>query len=497
MRTTWCTGLACVVLGGCAWNAHTNEALESGAEPPPRSLASFDVQPRGNEKVMVVLALSGGGSRAALFSSHVMLELGRHGLLDEVDAISSVSGGSLAAAYYCISRDPGDPADIAPRVWSEDEVDELMRRNYIRRWFGNQFWPWNIARYWTTAFDRSDIMAQTFADNLFDRPLSGRDLELGDLNPERPHLILNATNATRNPFSEGKQYGSVFTFTREDFTELLGSDVDEYSLARAVMASATFPAVFQDMTLRDWRSGKPRYMHVFDGGNADNLGLVSVKRLLRAAEGWPADRRPDRYVVISVDAYTEPRGVDRDDADPRSYMDRFVDSNFMDSIDALLTGSRWGLLAQFISDPAELERLRSQQLDAAPGVDVAQAELATKADMESWDAAQQAAVPSPSSEASRVSPDVPPDTGASSAHESAGLPQSWQPRDLGQRLLFWHIEFAGLDGPRRRELNKIATDFKISDEGARNVEEAAELLVESKAGRLAAVREALGLPPGP
>jgi hypothetical protein len=44
---------------------------------------------------ILALTLSGGGSRAAVFSAAVMLELQDVGALDSVDLISSVSGGSL------------------------------------------------------------------------------------------------------------------------------------------------------------------------------------------------------------------------------------------------------------------------------------------------------------------------------------------------------------------------------------------------------------------
>jgi len=525
---TWCVWVACAVLGGCESGAYTNKALKTHGAPPPPSGASFDIKPRGNERVMVLLALSGGGSRAAYFSGKVMLDLQQAGLLEEVDAISSVSGGSLAGAYYCTTRDEGDPAEVAPRVWSEAEVKQLMSRNYLAHWIANQFWPVNIVRYWCTAFDRSDIMAQTLADNLFDHPVTGGDLTLGELNPARPALILNATNATRNPSGASadaftaaapKQYGSVFTFTREDFTDRLGSDVNRYSVARAVMASATFPGVFQDMTLRDFRTGRQRYMHVFDGGNSDNLGLLSVKRVIRNAESWPEERRPERYVVISVDAYTRPDGVDPDDADPRSRLDRFVDSNFMDSIDALLTVSRWGVLSQFIRDEGEQRRLREQQRQDSPAQQATSA-AAKSVDDETWKALQQRDVPSPSpvlppeaglaeggagEDAGAGAADVPPpeadvaDAGESGRQPrpAAHLGEDWEPIDLDEdRLLFWHIEFADLqatDGKLCRAVNSIPTDFRLPEGATALLDAAADALVTANTAKLAQVRAALGL----
>jgi NTE family protein len=74
---------------------------------------------------------------------------------------------------------------------------------------------------------------------------------------------------------------NIFTHKkREDFEEI-DSDINEYEISRAVMATASFPAVFNFMTLHNFKeSNKNRYVHVFDGGNSDNLGLKSVIRII-------------------------------------------------------------------------------------------------------------------------------------------------------------------------------------------------------------------------
>jgi NTE family protein len=51
-----------------------------------------------------------------------------------------------------------------------------MSKYYILPWFGNWFWPDNIGLYWFSTYDRTDMMAQTFADNLFYNSIVGRDL---------------------------------------------------------------------------------------------------------------------------------------------------------------------------------------------------------------------------------------------------------------------------------------------------------------------------------
>jgi len=337
-----------IFLSACSSFSATNvKGTPADRQQPTR--ATFDVSPqRGHPDTLFILALSGGGSRAAYLSTSVMFRLEQvfDGLdfLHEVDAISSVSGGSLPAAYYCIAPDPR-PAGDSPygRTWDEPEVKELMRRNYTGRWFGNWFWPLNIAKYWFTNYDRTDIMAQTLGDNLYDRKPGGWPLTVGNLLPDRPYLILNATNGNTGTFAES------FTFTRDDFARL-DSSINSYDLSRAVMASAAFPAVFNFMTLKNYTVGigeDERFTHVFDGGNFDNLGLESVLRILdtMAKNGV----RYQRLVVILVDAYADSGGVNGGKSDPRALYDFIVDTNFIDATDSLLKANHDRVLSTFES----------------------------------------------------------------------------------------------------------------------------------------------------
>ena len=54
------------------------------------------------------LALSGGGYRAAAYHIGTLRALRKLGILDKVDVISSVSGGSITAAYYALNKDNFD-----------------------------------------------------------------------------------------------------------------------------------------------------------------------------------------------------------------------------------------------------------------------------------------------------------------------------------------------------------------------------------------------------
>src|SRR5206468_4736393 len=92
----------------------------------PRSVtpATRDVQStadRNNDGYFVGLALSGGGSRSANFAASCMFQLERLGLLEKVDYISSVSGGSLTAAYYCLN---------GPDEWTPGNVQNKLTHSF-------------------------------------------------------------------------------------------------------------------------------------------------------------------------------------------------------------------------------------------------------------------------------------------------------------------------------------------------------------------------------
>ncbi len=332
--------------------------------------------PKKQKNVLVLLALSGGGSRAAYLSALAMRELEKRkvkvrdqvtsNLLDEVDAISSVSGGSLAAAYYASSGDPGCPS-YSGRTWNDDEISRLMTRDYLWRWIGNWFWPTNLFGFWLTDYDRTDIMAQTLADNMYDQKISqyrtrrrapyitifDNDIDFSQLNPRRPNLILNATRGSWSSHDDnGIPFGAPFTFTAEDFRSI-DSSIDSYKIARAVMASAAFPGAFNFMTLRDFADQRKEaeYLHVFDGGTSDNLGLSSLKRVIWESmdemESEHPKIKPRNIITILVDAYTRPRGADPAAPDPRNAVSYIVDTNFMDAMDSLLAKNRRSAIVEY------------------------------------------------------------------------------------------------------------------------------------------------------
>lgn len=240
-----------------------------------------------NDGYFVGLALSGGGSRSANFSAACMFELQRLGILQHVDYISSVSGGSLAGAYYCTAR----------QDWNPGSVQQALTHSFASDVIFTTFLPWNTLALLLTPWDRSDILADSFQRVLFSS--HGRGLTFKDLRPDRPRLLINATDL---------QSGRKFIFCNETFDEL-NSDLSRYPIAYAVAASAAVPVLLHHVTLRDYSTVFEQYRHLLDGGINDNLGVTSLvetyaTQVRRASETGQPDPYPHGMILLVIDAHT-------------------------------------------------------------------------------------------------------------------------------------------------------------------------------------------------
>jgi predicted acylesterase/phospholipase RssA len=236
----------------------------------------------------VGLAISGGGLRSANFAAACMFQMQRIGILQKVDYISSVSGGSLPAAYYCLNRADWNPATVQKKLTHEYATDMLIQT----------LLPWNIVALTCTDYDRSDLLAKTLRENLYTK--NGHEQTFADLLPDRPRLLINATDL---------QSGRRFVFCNRSFDQL-NSDLAKYPIAYAVAASSSVPVLLHQVTLRDFNTSFAQYRHLIDGGIGDNLGIETLVEVFRAqVESAQQHHLPDPYphgaVFIVLDAHVE------------------------------------------------------------------------------------------------------------------------------------------------------------------------------------------------
>jgi predicted acylesterase/phospholipase RssA len=287
-----------------------------------------------SDELFVILAFSGGGTRAAAFSFGVLEALRdtvyessghKRSFLDDVDVISSVSGGSFTAAYYGLFRN---------RIFT-DFVPDFLNRNVQSGLIRRALWPGNWFRLAFSDFDRIDLAAEYYDETIFKGKTFDDLLRLR----RRPFVILNATDMT---------LGRRFEFTQDQF-DLLCSDVLKTKVATAVAASSAFPGLLSPLTLKNFAaercgyktpqwitdalgrednpprrytlardlssyqdSGQRRdYIHLLDGGLADNIGLRGPYVALSTTDsGWSVvgkinRREIRRVVVITANAKTK------------------------------------------------------------------------------------------------------------------------------------------------------------------------------------------------
>src|SRR5713101_1283750 len=217
------------------------------------------------------LALSGGGSRAAAFHCGTVAALDEQHLLEKVDVVSTVSGGSVFGAAWMAARLAGKTtaAFIA-------SMQTELRRGFVLR----SLLSWKLPLLLVPGFRRTDLIADTF-----DRVLCG-GRTLADL-PQAPILCLNASVLNHGQVGKFSRFGFS---TRDLGKPRLGGGstavpMPEFELARPAAASAASPVGLPPLLLGAAELGAaPRAgllegtdpLALSDGGVLENLGVQTL-----------------------------------------------------------------------------------------------------------------------------------------------------------------------------------------------------------------------------
>lgn len=211
----------------------------------------------GEEK-RIGLALSGGGFRSAAYHLGTFRKLDELGLLDKLDLLSCVSGGSIAGAFLCANW--GKP-DVLDRL----ETYLNTRSIAVSSVLGGLINPFS---------SRLDELAKTYDRDLFGGATMA---SLAD----GPRIYINATNlATGNMFFFVAGGGEAEELGEHELGQHSASDI---KVSHAVAASSAFPPVFPPYRLDDDRfpNNDTEYITLADGGVYDNLGVNPLLRLER------------------------------------------------------------------------------------------------------------------------------------------------------------------------------------------------------------------------
>lgn len=321
--------LVATLIGGCAVRPINPPLAKADGESGYR-WAKRQALPDNDPDTLFVLVFSGGGTRAAAFSYGVLEELrrttvgppdDRHPMLSEVDLVTGVSGGSFTALSLALYGDK----------LFDDYEQQFLKRNVeselIKRLLNPLTWPSTMS----TGFGRSELAEQYYDEILF-HGATYADL----LNKPTPTVLVSATSVST---------GAEWVFSQSNF-DVICSDMSAMPLARAAAASSAVPIVMSPVTLNNYAgrcdyqfprwlvrigaadvpwpgnrlqqrlrdlsryrdSEKRPYIHLVDGGLADNLALyafVGDLQELAASERFRAQitgHRLRRIAVVVVNA---------------------------------------------------------------------------------------------------------------------------------------------------------------------------------------------------
>ena len=321
--------VAVIVLGGCA----TRPINPPITQVDPNAGYIFQTRQEHFKNLsrenLVILAFSGGGTRAAAFSYGVLEFLRRNEIsapngtrirmLDAVDIITGVSGGSFTALAYGLYGD---------RLFDLYET-AFLKRDVQGEIVARAFNPGNWGNLSSTGWGRSELAAQLYDEILFKGATFG-DLDRGD----GPLIMASATDISN---------GGRVVFQQSIFN-IFCSDLDAVRLSRAAAASSAVPVVLSTVTFNNYggtcknvippwvmafrdSADPPRpaarairelrdaeaygdsvvhpYIHLVDGGVSDNVGMRGVLDALNFLEalheaGLPSPLDHARRIIVFV-----------------------------------------------------------------------------------------------------------------------------------------------------------------------------------------------------
>jgi predicted acylesterase/phospholipase RssA len=346
--TAWVpVGMVLAVLSGCV----TSPVYTAPAAKPDQTSCSQAMTP---SDTLIGIAISGGGSRAALFGAAGLEALAKlqigppaHSLLEDVSVISSVSGGSMATSYFAAVKPRKDVPMLTAsgeltaeyqtffaqykETMNQDYEKPLLWHNLLRlRWFNPAWTAKSLAEHLNGKF----LKDMTFKDV--------RERESGG---QIPRLLINTTLyndgrrfvITTLPHEE-TQYDLLKDVSRSvgagslsnESVELmkvkwaslqsvtpqaLNLDLCPIRLGAAVAGSMSFPPIVGPITFKV--EGEDKYWHAGDGGLSDNMGLESLTMVALHALQQKTVRR---VLLIAFDSsFPFAVGTDRLDHFPEGF----------------------------------------------------------------------------------------------------------------------------------------------------------------------------------
>lgn len=238
-----------------------------------------------SNEIKIGVALSGGGVRAAAFHLGVLEKLFELKLLNNIDVISTVSGGSIIGAFYLSNN-------IDFQEFKSRMIENLQKSIELRIIFN-----WKIIFALVNPnYSRTNVKVSVY-DKLYFNKKKFQDL------PLKPKIIINATNlATGKNWKFSQKYMGDWKI---GYNGLVGN----FRLSEAVAASSAVPGIFHPLRIKvDKYFDNPKFkikrLGLCDGGVYDNQGTHSLTSnydrnircdyIICSDASFPFDDTPDK-----------------------------------------------------------------------------------------------------------------------------------------------------------------------------------------------------------
>ena len=329
VRTWVAVGICLAWLPGCV-----TSPVYTIPRPKPDQTAC--VRPTKPTEMLIGVAISGGGSRAALFGSAGLEALARlpvespaHSLLEDLSVISSVSGGSMATSYFASQKPPREVPILTPAgdlsedyrtffaafksTMDQDYEHPLLWRNISHlRWFNPAWTARSLAEHLNEQFlkgmsfkevmereARGDIPRLLINTTLYN---DGRRLVMTTLPQEEAQYNLfkdlqKSAGASSRSKAVDDLMKSKWASLQSVTPQALDLNLCPMKLGGAVAMSMSFPPVIGPITFKV--EGEEQYYHAGDGGLSDNMGIES---LFMAVMKQLQENSTSRALVIAFDS---------------------------------------------------------------------------------------------------------------------------------------------------------------------------------------------------
>ncbi len=245
------------------------------------------------------LSLSGGGYRATAFHLGTLNKLHQMGVLPQVNILSTISGGSITGAYYCLNKD--DYAQFSNNLYNAVQHKNVVKKVLLSITFfqlllvafiflapafyflfTSYAWLFPILlvgfifvllKFQFSIFPVSKRIEKVYDDFFF------YNKTLGNL-PEHPMLVIGSTNLqTNRPFTFSKNWMQDSTYQYRNPS--IQFKAENFPIARAVMASSCVPFAFSPIKIDKQffkNEADATIIHplLVDGGVYDNQGIHKI-----------------------------------------------------------------------------------------------------------------------------------------------------------------------------------------------------------------------------